>query len=402
MSDDKELVISAAIGFSVIIIMALFADSLMPVLPWMLAMLVAMIGGVFAVRYLSKKSVADENNKFQVQDEMQTALVEVADSLDEAVAVNGLAMRSDMDRVKSMITDAVGTMQQSFSGLNTESQAQKDLVMSLVASLAEDQSGTNNPSFQDFSNEADKVLRYFVDHIVNMSKETMEMVVLIDDMVDEMSRADLLLNDVKAIADQTNLLALNAAIEAARAGEAGRGFAVVADEIRKLSQRSDVFNEEIRGVIGSSRRSIEGTRETVAKLASKDMNFAMGSKVQVDKIVTELAALNDHVRNKLGVVSDITNNIDHQVGDAVRSLQFEDIVNQLVEHSKKHLDLIQNLSEVFVTAAKDIESEQDKADLLDHLKRVATTIRDTQLAQTVVTSSPVDQQNMDEGDVELF
>ena len=60
-----------------------------------------------------------------------------------------------------------------------------------------------------------------------------------------------ILAEMSQITEQTNLLALNASIEAAKAGEYGRGFAVVADRIKKLSEGTKGFTENIRDTITS-------------------------------------------------------------------------------------------------------------------------------------------------------
>lgn len=63
------------------------------------------------------------------------------------------------------------------------------------------------------------------------------------------------------ITKQTNILSLNASIEAARAGAAGKGFMVVADEIRKLAEQS----RESIGVVGEITEQIQQEVENTVR-----------------------------------------------------------------------------------------------------------------------------------------
>ena len=117
------------------------------------------------------------------------------------------------------------------------------------------------------------------------------MVHTINDMASQMDAIVSALDDLRSIANQTNVLALNAAIEAVRAGEAGRGFAVVADEVRKLSQDANDFSDRIRDVVDTTRVDISQTQGVIAELASKDMSFAIQSKMKVDSSFAALTNL---------------------------------------------------------------------------------------------------------------
>lgn len=340
-------------------------------------------------------------------EEVEDAVLGLVQSIDSGFDVLVTSMNSDLQQIQTLVGDAVVTLQDSFNGLNNASEEQKELVSALVNRMqVHGEEGENNQgiSFEEFARETDKVLKFFVDHVVQVSVNSMRMVEHINDMVSQMDEADELLSDVKTIADQTNLLALNAAIEAARAGEAGRGFAVVADEVRSLSGRSNSFNEEIKQVIGQAQETIILAKDEIQDLASKDMNFAIQSKAQVDDMLVQVTDLNAVIADRLRDVSSIAGTIDQMVGHAVRSLQFEDIVGQLAGYSQRHLDKASHLVEELHTGLKHLkDAEKDGLVVyLEELGKLRDHVDGLVTDNAVQNNRPVDQASMDEGEVELF
>ena len=137
-----------------------------------------------------------------------------------------------------------------------------------------------------------------------------DMVQMIGDLRDEISRAAGVINQVQSssneistvlnvineIAEQTNLLALNAAIEAARAGEAGRGFAVVADEVRSLASRTSSSTDEIRNMIkqlqNNSRMAVEAM-EMGQQQTEDCVNQGETTVGSLEKIWQSISQIND-------------------------------------------------------------------------------------------------------------
>jgi len=93
---------------------------------------------------------------------------------------------------------------------------------------------------------------------------------------------------IDEIAFQTNLLALNAGVEAARAGEAGKGFAVVAQEVRALAQRAAEAAKEIKTLVATATREVEGGVELVVKTGSALERIAV-KVVEINKVVSDIA-----------------------------------------------------------------------------------------------------------------
>ncbi len=315
-------------------------------------------------------------------------------------------LRTEVTQARGMVTHAVQGLSTSFRGLGAKAETQREMVEALIASMSRiAANGKEGVSIREFVAETENILQYFVDYIVSTSTGSMELLHRLDGMGEQVNAVVNLLGDVKAIADQTNLLALNAAIEAARAGEAGRGFAVVADEVRKLSGHSNRLGGEIARVVQGNLSTIEGVRTVIHKMASKDMNMMLTAKQRVDDMTAEIGRLNEFTAVKLEQVGVLSKQIDEDVNLAVMSLQFEDMVVQLLSHIDKRIDVLEVKSKVVdVVPCKKMGGEQEGrvADYCEKIAALKNILAQAGEAQLKTQHKSVDQHDLEAGAVSLF
>lgn len=328
----------------------------------------------------------------------------IMDDVDNVIEQEVKVVEDELLQVKHLVAEAIDTLNNSFSGLHEQTQAEYRLVLSLLENLGGGTQSDDTMSVQKFSVEIKGVLQYLIDLLINASERSTQTVDKIDEMVGQIEAIFLLLEDVKGIADQTNLLALNAAIEAARAGEAGRGFAVVADEVRKLSLNSNVLNEQIRKQAEQAKVTVDQVRSIVSETASKDMEQAVSSKNKVGTMLGDLEEMNSGISDKLGDVSGMISEIERSVSDAVRSLQFEDIVRQLVEQVMNHLQNLERFSKEIsdFIAENKANPAQSEEEYKERVAEFRQTIHEKRQEIESSRMSRVNTGTMDEGDIELF
>ncbi|MBF0110263.1 MAG: methyl-accepting chemotaxis protein [Magnetococcales bacterium] len=315
------------------------------------------------------------------------------------------SIRSEMGQVRNLVQDAIGKLTDSFNGLRDSSDHQLQLVTSLTTSMdmgqgADDPAGEGHHkvNIRGFVSETDKILRTFVDHIILVSRQSMEMVHRIDELSTQMNEVVELLHDINSISEQTNVLSLNARIVAARAGQAGEAFSVVASEVRKLARNSHEFSDRIDGVVRKSKRNIEQAKSIIEVMASKDMSFAIESKGRVDEMMAEVSEIDRFTEETIHKVTALADRISSQVGTAVMSMQFEDMVTQLSHSMEKKFNILENFSRtmdpdiLFAGGLSDVERRMRLEEVL------ASQVADF----NAVDRGAVQQSSMDEGEVELF
>ena len=291
--------------------------------------------------------------------------------------------------IQRLVSDSSKRVCESLEGVRRRSVEQRRLLTEITSKLHDRSDG--EPDLARAVQQTDTVLTQFVDYVMDTGSNSTAMVQRIDEMVEHMHHADELLGDVKVIADQTNLLALNAAIEAARAGEAGRGFAVVADEVRKLSKRSDRFNDEIRVVIGQSIKAIEGARRAMEGLASQDMNSAVRAKAHIGSVMERLSGVSLSLAENLDRVYAINGEFGSLLGDVSDALPFQELEYRLGTCAQRQISAMRGCAERLGDGRTglDIAGHSSSHEFIDVLNRVNTDL-DALMALSEVSGAEPD------------
>ena len=312
-------------------------------------------------------------------------------------------LKSELYQVRDVQGDAIGGLVESFTTLEKQTKNQEALVMRLIELLANKDSGGDGEN--SFRNEAAELVEMFIKSIKAMSEGSMNLVAAMSEMSEQINQIDKLLGEIDGISSQTNLLALNAAIEAARAGEAGRGFAVVSDEVRMLSQRSDQFSNQIRKKYKNIRKTMDVANDIVGEMASRDLTLTMNSSGRMDELMEGMEEINKEVAIELQQVSSFSEEISVGVKVALRSLQFEDMTNQLIGHIANRLDSVNEFTGTLTRLHKDfdvLKRGQLEGQFEERVESLRAKIKDTLQMLNETRQSPVHQENMESGAVELF
>lgn len=226
------------------------------------------------------------------------------DALPQAV-ISGESLRLIEEVLKkskhtsALVSDNIGNLIQNFQALVTIAQEQNSRMNEVIAITTTIRVDHQAITMQEVAETLKKTLQAVIELIISFSKNSIQLVYALDDVVNNLTSVDKIIVDIEKVNRKTNLLALNATIEAVRAGEYGKTFVVVANEVRELASAVRQLAADIREKIGAVAVGIRGGHSMLKDFAALDMNEHIMAKDRLEKIIGAMVMQNEAFSKRL-------------------------------------------------------------------------------------------------------
>jgi methyl-accepting chemotaxis protein len=327
---------------------------------------------------------AGENDRLMIcMDEIDATNRDVhnlLNDMEKAMAATSSQVKLDLERARAIVRDATTRLDRSFRTLHSTAAAHREVLQLVSEALC----GTEGAG-RSFAGSTEALLREFVDEIIRVSRDSMRIIEQLSGLSARVERIADCADAIDVLARETRFIAFNARIETHRAGDAGRTFKVVADEVKRLANASSKLSDRIRESVSECNLNVAEVSKTSTGLASHDMSRAIDSHKGLSAAVSKLDNVNRQLEEMLG-------DLERNMSEAVRALQFEDMVSQIVNTT---IHRVERMSDFAIQALRVMERGHN-GDRARPLSEIVRNLR------ALNQGAGIQQDSTAQGSVELF
>ncbi|TLS66289.1 hypothetical protein FE236_00235 [Mariprofundus erugo] len=307
--------------------------------------------------------------------------------VEESVRSEVASIRGQTDQIKSLLEDAITSLHDAFGSIHESTNEQMKTMTALMMQVvgADDEQNI----FQQ-AESASLILTDLVETLLLSSKNNLRALTTMDTV---RNRLDKLINMERKQSDLIQQLLGSIEGDSVPADTVRR----VGEELRDLQLLQAKYGNETMAMFKNTHRLID-------EIASKDMDEVFASKAKVEKIVQHFFDINSFVSERRSSVSQINGDIRQHLGTAIRALQFEDISRQSLGYTDRHLDRMEGMLTILTDGLRNIEANENLTleEYTHQVEMIHGTMLDYHRALQLEENNPISQENMDEGDVDLF
>lgn len=315
---------------------------------------------------------------------IDSAFDDVAAGVEEELS----GIRSQISQIESLLKDAIASLYEGFEGISDESKVQMTLMSDLMSQAVSSHDDT--PNIFQRTESASSLLKRLVDISIEGSRGSLKSLKSLEGLNHRIRKWVSAEDTMKGLVlDMQSLV--NADVPDIQA-------------IQALSQTMSLHQKNAVQDIEKVTSSIFQSYSLMKELASRDMDDVYQAKQEVEDLLAHFFVITDYLSSCRNDISECSGRMRHHLGVAIRALQFEDITTQSLGHTRLHLErmegfvlrMTQGLSNIEVMDSDGVDGYAAKikaihADMMQYREELA-----------LDKKNPVSQQNLDEGDVDLF
>lgn len=207
------------------------------------------------------------------------------------------------------------------------------------------------------------------------------------------------LHRVEGIAEEARLAGLNRRLEAARSGHQVAVINAVTDESSNLVSNTTQTIASIRTCVRQLDTAVMNFAQQLNERVQHDTEMVLKNESMVNRLLNQLSIMHADLRNALEETQQIATELGGEISRTITGLQFQDRINQQLDHVAETLEAIERTLAPFESAASPSRVASRSRDWREWLERHST----MQSERSVLDSDTNNSVNhSDFGSVELF